>query len=408
MRRTLLIIGIFELIALGLALLGMWMGLHTDEAKYLLSIPYPHPPAIRWLLSLGLSLPFHEFLMRFILASVTVQAGWLLWDLGTVLPMERQAALVGAWLLSSALITQGGTVMLVTGAAVFGLIFVWSALHPQGTNPCRESCIGLLWLLSLFSAYQCLLFAPLVWQALRSNRSPLRASMLYFFIPILLLAVYSLGHPLTIASMVQVSVQDASLLPSARLLQWIKIIMMAGGFVTSILGLWGILTGGRKDLLLSSTLILLYIFLSSQPYYAILLLPPMTGGLFLLFCRRKVVPKAFLLLQVTATIIVLIVWPPVHSRNIARETITSLKKNGINGMMLIDGPYGHEWQYESTQPVRTFSQELRVNVEDAATVFLCTKDDCSDDVDETKWKQLEGLPVQAWGRIGADEDSDEK
>jgi hypothetical protein len=394
MRRTILIIGIFELIALGIALLGMRMGLHSDEAKDLLEIPYPLPLAIHWFLSLGASLTLHEFLLRFLLASVTVQAGWLLWDLGAVLPLERQMALVGTWLLSAALITQGGALMPVTIAATFGLVFVWIALHPEGTSHCRGPCIGILWLLSLFISYQCLLFAPLVWSGLRSNRTQLRESIVYFCIPILLLAVHLLGHPLAIDNVMHSATQDLPLPTGTRLLFAMKIFLFAGGYVASVIGLWGILTGGRRDLLLSLILILLFIFLSSQPLYAILLLPLLTGGLFLLFCRRKVPPRGFLLLQAVATTIVIIISPPTKNLNIARETIASLHAQGITGMILIDGPYGDEWQYESPEAVRTFSQELSTNIEKQAAVLICTKKSCEDDIDTDIWKPLPGLP--AW------------
>ncbi len=390
-------IGSLELLALLLALLGMWMGLHTDEAKYLLSIPYPHPPAIRWVLSLGLSLPFHEFLMRFVLASVIVQSSWLLWDLGAVLPRERQTALMLTWLLSTALILQGGTVMLAPMTAVFGLVFTCIALHPKGTSHCRGPCIGLLWILSLFSTYQCLLFAPLVWSSLKNNRPGMRESLAYFCIPIMLLVLYSLAHPLSIVSMMKVSTQDAPIALALRFHSWMTIIVIAGGGLTSVIGLWGILTGGRRDLLLTLLLIIAFIFLSSQQYYAILLLPLLAGGLFLLFCRRKVSPSIFIPLQIVASILVLTLWPPMHGENVARETLDFLQSHNIVGTIVIDGPYGHEWQYESRQPIRTFSDGLRTKIEEDASVFICTKKSCEDDIDADQWKPLSDMPG-AWIR----------
>lgn len=392
-----LAIGSLEVLALLLALLGMWMGLHTDEAKYLLSIPYPHPPAIRWLLSLGLSLPWHEFLMRFVLASIIAQSSWLLWDLGAVLPHERQRALMATWLLSSAVILQGGTVMLAPMTAIFGLVFTCIALHPKGTSHCRAPCIGLLWLLSLFSTYQSLLFAPLVWSSLQSNRAGMRQILTYFFIPIALLALYSLGHPLSIVSMVKVSTQDAPIALASRIHSWLSIVVIAGGGLTSVIGLWGIFTGGRKDLILTLLLTLAFIALSSQLYYAILLLPLLAGGVFLLFCRRKVSPSVFIPLQILATIIVLTLWPPVHGGNRARETLDSLRSHNIAGTIVIDGPYGHEWQYESLQPIRTFSDALRTKIEEDASVFICTKKSCEEDIDADQWKPLSQVPG-AWVR----------
>ncbi|MDD5055185.1 MAG: hypothetical protein PHZ00_02860 [Candidatus Peribacteraceae bacterium] len=397
MRRTILVIGIFELIALGIALLGMRMGLQSDEAKYLLEVPFSLPHAIRWFLSFGASLTFHEFLMRFVLASIAVQAGWLLWDLGTVLPLERQMALVGTWLLSAALIMQGGTLLPVTMTTVCGLAFVWVALHPEGTGHCRGPCVGLLWLLSLFISYQCLLYAPLVWSGLRSNRAHLRESVLYFTIPVLLLGIYLLGYPLAVAGMPQIPTQDMPLETGQRFLLAMKIFLFAGGYVTSVVGLWGILTGGRRDLFLSLILILTFILLFPRQHHAVLLLPLLTGGFFLLFCRRKVPPRGFLLLQTVATIIVIIIHPPKKSLNIARETMAALHAQGITtGMILIDGAYGHEWQYESRQPIRTFSQELRASIEEQAAVFICTKKSCEDDRNFDLWTKRISAPLEVW------------
>ena len=47
---------------------------------------------------------------------------------------------------------------------VFGLGFVWFALHPKHSEV--PALIGCLWLASLFTVYQSVLFAPLVLYAL--------------------------------------------------------------------------------------------------------------------------------------------------------------------------------------------------------------------------------------------------
>ena len=68
------------------------------------------------------------------------------------------------------------------------------------------------------------------------------------------------------------------------------------------------------------------------------------------------------------------------------------------GILLIDGPFGHEWQYESTRPIGRFTQTLSSSVELQAQAIVCTKKTCEDDVNVDVWKRLEGAPVEVWVR----------
>jgi len=134
-------------------------GVRTDEAKYLLSIPYPHPPLIRSLMAWTASMPAHEFFWRFLITSIVVQTAWIIFDLGDVLTKPRQYALAAVWLFSAAVFLQGGTIVLAVLAGVYGMIFVWFSLHPKA--PTMPALIALLWLASLFTVYQSVLYAPL-------------------------------------------------------------------------------------------------------------------------------------------------------------------------------------------------------------------------------------------------------
>ncbi|MFA5800352.1 MAG: hypothetical protein WC840_05355, partial [Candidatus Peribacteraceae bacterium] len=314
MRRTLTAIVLLEFYALFLVLLVLPGGVRTDEAKYLLSIPYPHPPAMRALFRQLAFLPFHEGVIRFLLATLVVQCVWFVWNIGVVLSPLRRTALAVSWLLSSAVILQAGTVMLAPVTAVFGLLFLSLALTPTDPSPRSIPFIGLLWLLSLFSAYHAILYLPLAASALRRGRASIRMTVFYVGVPLVLLALYSLGNPLAIASMFTVSRQDSALQIAEHLrnIGWVWII--AGSGTSSILGTWGLLVSGRKDLLLTGFFLTSFLAISSQGYYAILFTPLLVGGVFILLQRRRLLPGVFIPLQlVMAALLLFVFFPSVHS-----------------------------------------------------------------------------------------------
>jgi hypothetical protein len=398
MRRTVTIIFLLELFALCLVLLVLPSGLHTDEAKYLLNIPYPHPPAARSFFFFLTFLPFHQAVVRFLLASITVQAVWLVWDMGSVLTPVRRVMLVACWLLSAALLLQAGSAMLAPLTAVFALAFVWAALLPAGISPRAAPFLALLWLLGLFSAYQTVLFLPLVWAALRRGRVPMRFVMLYVLIPVFLLALYSFTNPLALASMLRVTGQDVSLPLSSRLLRVGWIWLVAGSGIASIAGTWGILTSKKIDLLLTAILVVMYILLSPQDYYAILFVPLLVAGAYILLCRRRLSPTFFIPLQGAMAALFLVLLLPSPHRTLAEEVMEFLQVQGTSGVILIDGFFGHEWQYFSPVPIRRYSQELAASVEDEAQAIVCTRISCEENIDREQWVRLGGAPAEVWVR----------
>ncbi len=394
--RTLTVFWLLEIYALALALLQSFGGVRTDEAKYLLNIPYPHPPLLRTLMSWTAFIPDHEFFWRFIIASVVAQAAWLIFDLGEVLTRPRRMCLVAAWLFAAPVILQGGTVIMAVIGGVFGLAFVWFALHPKQTEV--PALIGCLWLASLFTVYQSVLFAPLVLYALVRSRARLPSVLAYFALPLLLLGLYSLTNPLALASMASASMQDVPVPPLDRLMRVGWIWLLAGSAVVSLSGTVGILTSSRWDLVAAFGLTFGFIILTSQPYYAILLLPIFIGGTFLLLCRRRLRPGLFILAELLCSAaIVTYAFPvmyPTHARRVMRE----LRAQDITGAVLIDGPFGHEWEYESTVPVLKFSQQLSSEAEAEAQAFVCTKAGCDDDVNLDEWVRLPDAPIPVWLR----------
>jgi hypothetical protein len=399
MRRVSVFITVLclEAYAFLLALLQMPGGVRTDEAKYLLSIPYPHPPLARFFMSMTSALPGHEFLWRFIIATIVVQAVWLLVDLGEVLTPRRRMLLAGVWLFSSAVVIQGGTIVLAVLTAVYGLLFLWLALHPKPVL--TPATIGCLWLASLFTAYQSILFAPLVLSTLLHKHVSKRRIAMVFVVPIVLLAMYTLINPHALLSMVQVSGQDSTMQLIDRLSRIGWVWVLAGSGIVSLVGTVGILTSSRYDLVAAFGLVLGYIVLTSQHYYAILLTPLLAGGIYLLLCKRRLAPTFFFILMVPCTLLVAWKERPAMEPTLARPVIQQLASQGLLAdVLLIDGPFGHEWQYESPVPVRRFSQELKGSVEAQAKAIICTKTACEEDISTDEWERVQGFPVEVWVR----------
>lgn len=397
MRRVVFHCWLLECYALLLSLVQMAGGVHTDEAKYLLSIPYPHPPLLRSLFASTAILPGHEFFWRFFIASLVVQSVWLLIDLGYVLSPLRRKVLVCSWLLSSAVMLQAGTVMLSVLTGVFGLLCVTLALRPKPIARSSVPLIGCLWFLALFSSYQSVLFLPLLLGVLRSAHVSLRKILLFIGLPLLLLSLYTLTNPMALASMLKVGTQDAAVPLAARLSQVLWICTLAGSGLLTIVGFLGILTSGRMDFLATVFLLVLYIFVSSQTYYAILLTPLLVAGLMILLLRRKISGQLLLPMHLILTaVLVFKAFPDMHPTS-ARSTMRFLHDHAVTGLVLIDGPFGHEWQYESAGPIGRFTQTLSSSIEEEAQAVVCTKKTCEEDFGD-EWVRMEGASVEIWVR----------
>lgn len=388
---------LLELVALLLTAVQYAGGVRTDEAKYLLSIPYPHPPLVRSVLAFTAAMPLHELFWRFVFASVLLQCVRLFVDLGRVLTAQRRLCLAASWLLSSAVILQSGSIVMAALVAAFGAVLVWLALHP---TPSRSpAAIACLWLASLFTAYQAVLFLPLVISSLWRTSARRSVGVLYVLVPLLLLTLYTMSSPHALLTMVQVSVQDAAIPLPERLMHVGWIWILGGAAALSVVGTLGILSSSRVDLVLSFGLVLGFVFLTSQEYYAILFTPLLMGGMFLLLCRRRLHPGFFMVVQAACLVIILWRSPPLTEKTMARAYAERVQALGLQGTMLIDGPFGHEWQYESTLPLRRFSQDLSTTAEEQAVIFVCTKSGgCDDDVDPEIWVRMPEMPLPTWVR----------
>lgn len=384
--------------AYAVLLAGMHMlgGVRTDEAKYLLSIPYPHPPLLRTVMAWTSSMPMHEFFWRLIFASLVVQSVWLLLDLGAVLTRHRRICLAASWLLSAAVILQAGSIVMAVATALFGLLFLWTALHPEA--PLKPAVIACFWFAALFTAYQSVLYLPLVLSSLLQTKISRLRTAAYIVLPLALLALYTLTNPHALLTMAQASGQDAAIPVLERLgdVGWIWVI--SGSAILSIVGTVGILTSVRWDAVASFGLVLGFVLLTSQQYYAILFTPLLVGGLFLLLCRRRIKPVFFLLAETLAAVILVITALPPIVPTPARAVMRELHAQGVRGPVLINGSFGHEWQYESRVPILRFSQELGSAAEADAQAFICTRSACDDDVNTDVWVRLPGMQMDTWIR----------
>ena len=398
MRQRLKFIVLLELLALILTLVHVPAGVLTDEAKYLLNIPYPHPPLLRWIIAATAQIPGHAFLWRSIFASGTLQASLLFWDLGKVLQRERRAALLGCYVLSSAVLLGAGSVMMAIPVAVFGSLFLWLALDPLPAKKSRLPILGLLWLASLFSAYQSILWIPLMYSAMRKTNVKHRKIALYLLIPISLLALYSLTNPWAAAAMLKVTNQDSVIPMMTRAWNFVMIWLIGGGIVGSIVGTWGVFTGDRWDVKATLLIALAYIALSAQYYYAILLTPLFAAGVLSLLVRRRLNARAFIRAQLVGSLLMIFFAHPAMTPSAAEVTIERLSPGHLSGVLLIAGPFGHEWQYESPVPVRKYSQELATQIENSASALVCTKKTCEEEVDREKWLKYDTDPVEMWIR----------
>lgn len=391
-------IRLFPIIGLEtLAILLAWMqslgGVRTDEAKTLLNIPYPHPPLLRWIVSQTEVLPFQEILWRVLLASIVVQAVWLVWDAGRGLARGPHLLVCASWLCSSAVLLQAGTVTTAPLIAVFGLFLVSYILRQDDGNPRQMSgahILFLVWLAALFTAYQAVLYFALLVAALLRLHVSRRALVTVVAVPLFLVALYVLSNPLSLDRFVDAGTLNMGKSFSQKLADIGNMAMVGGSIVGAVSGLWGIILRRAWPLALSLLLVAAFVFLSLRSYYAIFFTPLFTGGALLLLREYpawwKKIGIAYLL-----TLFFLRPFPPEMAPSPARLVMQRIVQEGVRGEVSIAGFFGHEWQYESTLPIRKY----RPGFLDGAGAVVCL--DTCDSLGDS-WRKLDGVPVDVWVR----------
>ena len=388
MRRLLIIIGI-EGYAVLLALYRGLGSVHTDEAKYLLNIPYPHPPLARAVMNMTEALPYQEMFWRIVFATLLTQAVWLVARMAKQFTPEDRLTLCGLWIFCASVLFQSGTVMMAVLTAMQGLVFVWLLL--RGGNERYLGWIALFWLASLFTAYQAVLYLPIViaifWKA---KTNPIH-SALAIGIPLVLVAMYVASNPLAAASFINAGEQNVGqpLIDLLRIstVSW----LWAGSVILSVVGHLGMLKSKQWSLILSIILVFAFHVTSYRMYYPVLFLPLLVGGV---VAYPRVLRNSALLLAMQ---IIVATYVFAHSELSFYETGARTAMRQVNqlpnkGIVLISGSFGHGWQYESNSPVLRYRPSLLSK----AKAVVCLEECLG--VSSYGFYQIENIPQEVWVR----------
>ncbi|TSD00434.1 MAG: hypothetical protein Greene101449_153 [Candidatus Peregrinibacteria bacterium Greene1014_49] len=389
LARILSIIGL-QGFAVLTAMLHQHLGVHTDEAKYLLNIPYPHPPLLRWIMGLSDGWQHQELFWRILFASFIAHGVWLVADMVRTFSREQRLTIVGLWLFSGALLLQSGTLMMSCITAVQALFLLWMLSRPKFLRK-WSVIVAALWIEMLFTAYQGILFAPLVWIALQRSDLGFWKRMFSFFTPIALLLLYTLGNPLAIAAMGFVGSMQSGVSLEQSILSVLKIWMIGGSIVLSVLGIFGMVRSRNIPLILTTVLLTAYILLSSRGYYAILFTPVLIAGI---TSQPKFLRSSSILAAHIVAGIALFFYVPFSTRSAAPTVAAALERVHSEGTVLISGDFGHDWQYELRRPVRRYKKEFLEDASAVVCIAPCTE------IDARSWRQVPQVGAEVWVRTG--------
>lgn len=346
-------------LALALTFFQFHIGIRTDEAKYLLNIPYPHPPFIRSIFGWTDGWIAQEIFWRFILSLVLIFSGFLFRGRDPIVTLL-------AWITAPAVLLAAGTVMLAPITALYAVFLLWILGRDQEKIP-HPGLIGVIWLIMLFSAYQSVLLGPLLLGILLRKQTGWLRCGVVLGVPLLLLLIYTAGHPLSAASFILQGTKDADLTFGMRLWNVWSLWLLGGGAVGTVAGLIGIVRSKNIWVIGSFVLFTLYVFLGSFSYYAIFFTPFFVWGIAKLPASR--ILRAAV---VIGSILTLWYFQPWPGPSIARDAVRALsKKEPVIATLVIRGPFGHEWQYESGAPVLRYGEDLPVR---SWSILICTQE----------------------------------
>lgn len=341
------------------AVLAAWhaqLGVHTDEAKYLLNIPYPHPPLLRTLMGATDGWAFQEGFWRLVFAGALVFAGFLLPVAGRD---RRSTALV--WLTIPAVALQAGTVMMAPWTAVQAALLL--AMLRHGDRRPDAGAVGLLWLAVVMTSYQGVLLAPLVAALLlRCDASPARRAAA-FVLPLALLALYTVSHPLSAASFLLQAGKDAALPWGERLAELGVVWLLGMGPVALPLAVRRMAERRAMPVLAAFALLSAYVLLGSFRYYAVFFAP---FALWALHGQRRAVLAAAAA-GGALTVALFGAFPEPTATRAVLQAVAAQAAVPVS-VVAIDEGFGHEWQYESPAPVRRLTSALP---EEPGAVVLC-------------------------------------
>lgn len=400
MRRLIILLGL-QGYAVLLALVQARGGVRTDEAKYLLDIPYPHPPLARTLFHTLEGWEYQEFFWRVVLATLLIQAVWLVWSASRTLSARDRLTACGMWLFSAPVILQAGSIMLAPLTALQGLVLVWLYLRRDIVIHRYAGWLSIFWGLSLFTAFQALLFAPLVVALYRRLRLPLWFQAFCIAGPFMLLLLFILGSPQTAAGFLLLRGDNAGQGILDRFGGVLMVLLTAGSLWGTVLGMVGLLRRGNSALLWTFGLLAAYVLVSYHEYYAVLFLPIIAVGMILLLRRWSPHPLIVLAPLLLGTVV--LAGPHILSvpSNPARDVMQAIAARTMTGSILIAGNFGHQWQYESGLPIFRYRPKLLPGAQAVVCLTACPE------VSETQqppsrgaalWRKMEGMDVEVWVR----------
>ena len=365
-------IALFSLAIEAAAVALAWMhhiaGLHTDEAKYLLNIPYPHPPLFRWLIGLNDGWRHQEIFWRIVFATLLLHAVWLIWDMGRMLPKRQRVALCGLWIFSSAVLLQAGSIGMAPITALQALLAIWLLSRPNLLAR-YPTLPAFLWLSMLFTAYQAVLFAPIIIVLLWRTRTSLLTKGIAFVAPMILLGLYTLINPLAVVAMGFAGTMSTQLPILDFLSRGIRAWLMAGSIVLSVMGVVGLLLGKGWEYILSAALVAAYVFVAYRPYYAILFPPILIAGL---VSAPRLLKFGIPLLILQIMLGLFFTWTaPPQVISAARPVGQILRSHDVHGIVLINGAFGHDWQYEMPGRVQRYDTEFITRASAAVCLDVC-------------------------------------
>lgn len=381
---------LLESVAVLLALYQNLSGVYTDEAKYLLNIPYPHPPLMRTVLSWLEFVPEQELIVRILFATLLIQAVWLVGSLAKYLSVEKRTTLCGFWLFSASVLLQAGTVMMAPLTALQGLLFVWLYFR-EDVSQRYLGWVALLWLASLFTAYQVVLYGPIVFAIFWRSRKTIVMPVVAFCLPLFLVVLYILTNPLALASFVSAGGQNTALSLTTIFKQVVFAWLFAGSTVFSATATLAALRSKNVSLIFSFGLVTAFLCVSYRAYYPILYLPLFVAGV--IAASNTLKKEALLLaLQIMAATYVFSVTTLQFYENTARTVMRTVNQVQADGVVLIAGSFGHQWQYESTSPVYRYRTQLLSK----AKAVVCLEE-CPD-VSGYGFYQVGNLAQEVWVR----------
>jgi hypothetical protein len=388
MRRLSAIIGL-QAYAFVLACAQAAGGVRTDEAKYLLNIPYPHPPLLRWVMSLTEACPLQDIFWRVVWATLFIQAVWFVWDIARSLPRASRLASCACWLLSAGIVLWAGSIYLSIFNALQALVLVW-LLSRQTLANRHPVLTALFWTGMLFSGLQAVLYLPLMVTLTWKMRRSVVDVIVYALLPMGLLALYALSNPLVIAGIAHRGGVESAAPLMYKLYHTLRLWLIAGSGIVSILGVTGIIVSYRKELLASFVLVTLFLLLRWNEYNSVLFVPLLVMGAIIVLERWPRLARPLVAVLVPCCILFVMAFPFQGSPSPAGIVGHEFADGDVEGLVLINGDFGHEWQYALENDIRKFNPDL---VDEAAAIVCLEACALS-----AGWERKVGWPVETWVR----------